>query len=155
MKIQSILVLSEVCSVAVASRAIFARHHTSTSLHRQFALLSNFQKLRGGGGGSARIGTVLDGDSDDEEEEEEVEAAALDDPEEERKRLVLQKWTVEQQMLMQLRSTFLSEALAKRGIPMTTLTDVATSDGDKPPERVDWDCAMSTLEEPKVRRVVE
>jgi hypothetical protein len=98
---------------------------------------------------------VLDGDSesDDEEEEEEVAAAAaaLEDPEEERKRLVLQKWSVEQQMLMQLRSTFLSEALAKRGIPMTTLTDVATSDGDKPPERVDWDCAMSTLDEPKVR----
>lgn len=134
---QSILVLSEVCSVA--SGAIFARHHTYTSLHRQFAF-SNFQKLRGG---SARI---LESDSEEEEEEE----VALD-PEEEKKRLALQRWTMDQQMLMQLRSTFLSEALAKRGIPMTTLTDVATSDGDKPPEKVDWDCAMSTLDEPKVR----
>jgi hypothetical protein len=80
-------------------------------------------------------------------EEEEV----VLDPEEEKKRLILQKWRMDQQMLMQLRSTFLSEALAKRGIPMTTLTDVATADGDKPPEKVDWDCAMSTNDEPKVR----
>lgn len=140
MKIRSILVLSEVCSVA--SGVIFERHHTSflSHQHPQFAL-SNYQKLRGG---SSRI------QDNDNEEEEEVEL----DPEEEKKRLLLQKWTMDQQMLMQLRSTFLSEALAKRGIPMTTLTDVATSDGDKPPEKVDWDCAMSTLEDPKVRCLV-
>jgi hypothetical protein len=140
MKIHSILVLSGVCSVA--SGAIFARHHTSLLWlsHRQFAH-SNFEKLRGG---STRIL-----DSDNEEEEE----VALD-PEEEKKRLILQKWTMDQQMLMQLRSTFLSEALAKRGIPMTTLIDVATSDGDKPPEKVDWDCAMSTLDDPKVRFLI-
>jgi hypothetical protein len=63
----------------------------------------------------------------------EVEEAVLD-PEEEKKRLILQKWRMDQQLLMQLRSTFLTEALAKRGIPMRTLTDVATSDSDKPLE---------------------
>lgn len=97
-------------------------------------------------GGSTRILDNSDDDDDDEEEKEEVEI----DPEEEKRRLALQKWRMDQQMLMQLRSTFLSEALAKRGIPLVTITDVSTADGDKPPEKVDWDCSLSTNEEPKV-----
>lgn len=131
MKLCTVLVSSGVFSVAAG--AIFGRHHATLFSHRQFAL-SNMRELRGGS-------TLMIG------EEEEV----VLDPEEEKKRLILQKWRMDQQMLMQLRSTFLSEALAKRGIPMTTLTDVATADGDKPPEKVDWDCAMSTNDEPKVR----
>ena len=123
---------------------IFGRHHATLFSHRQFAVLSNcMRELRGGGSTTLVMGK----DDDNEEEEEEV----VLDPEEERKRLILQKWRMDQQLLMQLRSTFLSEALAKRGIPMTTLADVATAEGDKPPEKVDWDCAMSTKDEPKVR----
>lgn len=85
--------------------------------------------------------------NDDEEEEKDVVEL---DPEEEKKRIALEKWRMDQQMLMQLRSTFLTEALAKRGIPIVSITDVSTAEGDKPPEVVDWDCAMSTVDEPKV-----
>lgn len=59
-------------------------------------------------------------------------------------------YRLEQQHLLQLRSTFLSEALAVRGINIgPTLTDVATPEGAKPPKEVDWDCHMSTKEDPK------
>ena len=97
-------------------------------------------------GGSTR---VLANDDDDDEQEEERE----EDPEVLKKKQVLRKYRIEQQMLMQLRSTILSEALAKRGLPMVTLMDVSTKDGDKPPEMVDWDCAMSTEDESKVSSV--
>ena len=49
------------------------------------------------------------------------------------------------------RSTFFSEALTARGIPITTMLDVSTLHGEKPPEQVDWDCVMSTENDPKVR----
>lgn len=62
----------------------------------------------------------------------------------------IQKYRLEQQHLLQLRSTFLSEALAVRGISVgPTLTDVATPDGSKPPKDVDWDCYISTKDDPK------
>jgi len=56
---------------------------------------------------------------------------------------------MQQQQLLQLRSTFFSEALTARGIPITTMLDVSTLDGEKPPEQVDWDCVMSTENDPK------
>jgi hypothetical protein len=62
---------------------------------------------------------------------------------------LLQSYRMRQQFLLQLRATYLSEALAIRGIPLPTLKDVATPTGAAPPKSVDWDCAMSTLEEPK------
>ena len=92
-------------------------------------------------GGSTQLQHQEDDDTQNNEEE---------DPEVIKKREALRKYRMEQQMLMQLRSTFLSEALAKRGLPMTTLLDVSTPEGDKPPEKVDWDCAMSTEDDPKV-----
>ncbi|KAL9187964.1 hypothetical protein ACHAXT_006342 [Thalassiosira profunda] len=61
----------------------------------------------------------------------------------------LSKYRTEQQMLYQLRSTYLTEMLAARGVPLPTITSVSTADGEKPPEKVDWDCALSTDEEPK------
>mmetsp|Transcript_19952 Transcript_19952/g.28254 ORF Transcript_19952/g.28254 Transcript_19952/m.28254 type:complete len:373 (+) Transcript_19952:237-1355(+) len=79
--------------------------------------------------------------------DEEVENSV--NPEEEKKRLAARKWRTDQQNLMQLRSFVLSEVLAKRGIPMPTLLDVSTAEGDKPPEKVDWDCALSTEEDSK------
>jgi hypothetical protein len=97
-------------------------------------------------GGSTRTSSMVDLDADDEDnEEEEV------DPEVLKRQQVIRKYRMEQQQLMQLRSTILSEALAKRGVPMITLLDVSTPEGQKPPERVDWDCATSTEDEPKVR----
>lgn len=81
-----------------------------------------------------------------EEDAEEKEQAAAAAKEEAAK---LQKWKTEQQLLLNLRSTFLSEALAKRGLPITTIADVSIADGDKPPEPTDWDCAMATEEQPK------
>ena len=61
----------------------------------------------------------------------------------------LQAYRMKQQLLLQLRSTYLSEALAKRGIPLPTVSDVSTPDGKAPPKQVDWDCAVSTEDEPK------
>ena len=85
-------------------------------------------------------------DEDVEEDAEEQEKAAAAAKEEAAK---LQKWKTEQQLLLNLRSTFLSEALAKRGLPITTIADVSIADGDKPPQPTDWDCAMATEEQPK------
>ena len=62
---------------------------------------------------------------------------------------LLQAYRMQQQALLQLRATFLSEALARRGIPLPTMADVSTPTGAAPPQPVDWDCSMSTLEEPK------
>mmetsp|Transcript_23462 Transcript_23462/g.67605 ORF Transcript_23462/g.67605 Transcript_23462/m.67605 type:complete len:408 (-) Transcript_23462:15-1238(-) len=87
-----------------------------------------------------------DEEDEDEEDAEEKQQAAAAANEEAAK---LQKWKTEQQLLLNLRSTFLSEALAMRGLPITTIADVSIADGDKPPEPTDWDCAMATEEEPK------
>lgn len=89
-------------------------------------------------GGSTAVAT-----SDEEEENEEEKKRR------EEQAAALKKWRMDQQVLLQLRSTFLSEALAARGIPISTLAEVSTAEGDKPPESVDWDCAMSTVDEPK------
>lgn len=59
------------------------------------------------------------------------------------------KWRIQQQQLLQLRSTFLSEALAARGIPLTTMMEVSTLDSEKPPDEIDWDCVLSTESDPK------
>lgn len=62
----------------------------------------------------------------------------------------LKRYKLQQQHLMQLRSTFLSEALALRGIHVgPTMVDVVTPEGAKPPQACDWDCCMSTYEDPK------
>ena len=62
----------------------------------------------------------------------------------------LLKYRTEQQLLYQLRSTYLSEILASRGVPnLPTLTSVQTPDNAKLPTKVDWDCALSTIDEPK------
>lgn len=98
---------------------------------------------RGGAG-------LFGGDDDVEEEEEEGE---VDDetpdirqhPEYDK----LQAYRMKQQVLLQLRATYLSEALAKRGLPIASISDVSTPDGKVPPKKVDWDCAMSTEEDPK------
>lgn len=60
------------------------------------------------------------------------------------------KYKLDQQHLLQLRSTYLSEALAARGINVgPTLTDVSTPDGSKPPQLTDFECALSTEDDPK------
>ena len=66
----------------------------------------------------------------------------------------LLKYRSDQQLLYQLRSTYLSELLAQRGVPLPTVTSVGTVEGEKPPEKVDWDCALSTANDPKVSIVV-
>mmetsp|Transcript_10826 Transcript_10826/g.15949 ORF Transcript_10826/g.15949 Transcript_10826/m.15949 type:complete len:351 (-) Transcript_10826:1281-2333(-) len=82
-------------------------------------------------------------------EEEENDSVTKEDPKVLQSRQGLLKYRMDQQELLQMRSTFLSEELAKRGLPMTTLLQVSTPEGEKTPEIVDWDCAMSTVEEPK------
>jgi len=82
-------------------------------------------------------------------DEEENNSETEEDPKLLQSRQALLKYRMDQQELLQIRSTFLSEELAKRGLPMTTLLQVSTPEGEKPPELVDWDCAMSTVEDPK------
>ena len=66
----------------------------------------------------------------------------------------IQTYKLQQQHLLQLRSTFLSEALASRGINVgPTMMDVSTPEGSKQPQKVDWDCCLSTEDDPKVRYV--
>lgn len=107
------------------------------------SLLLPTLKLRGG--------STMSGDGDIDEEDDDYD-------EEERRKLQqkeqeefekLCKYRTEQQLLYQLRSTYLSEMLALRGVPLPTIVSVATADGDKPPEKVDWDCAMCTEDDPK------
>jgi hypothetical protein len=62
---------------------------------------------------------------------------------------LLQSYRMQQQVLLQLRASFLIEALASRGIPFPTMQDVSTATGSAPPQPVDWDCCMSTKEVPK------
>ncbi|KAL3784779.1 hypothetical protein ACHAWO_006425 [Cyclotella atomus] len=61
----------------------------------------------------------------------------------------LLKYRSDQQLLYQLRSTYLSELLASRGLPLPTVLGVSTVDGERPAERVNWDCALSTVDDPK------
>lgn len=84
-----------------------------------------------------------DGDDDEAEEEEKRRQEKREEYEK------LAKYRTEQQMLYQLRSTYLTEMLALRGVPLPTITSVSTADGEKPPEKVDWDCALSTDDDPK------
>jgi len=87
-------------------------------------------------------------DGDDEEEGDEL--AALKAKEEEDARRLVCRYKMEQQHLLDMRSTFLSEALASRGIPIgPTMVDVSTPEGKKPPQETDWDCCLSTEEDPK------
>jgi hypothetical protein len=98
-----------------------------------------------------------DGNSNDTPQENnnnnnrtEEQQEQFDSEEKKLQRRNLQKWKLEQQHLMELRSTFLSEALAQRGIPLTTLMEVSTPEGQRKAQSVDWDCCMSTQEQPKV-----
>lgn len=98
--------------------------------------------LRGGGDGAAAA-TAEDGD-DEGEEMRRRRQQKIDEYEK------LLKYRAEQQMLYQLRSTYLTEMLASRGVPnLPTIASVSTPDGERPPESVDWDCALSTDDDPK------
>ena len=93
--------------------------------------------VRGGGGGGGGGG----GDSFDD-----------DKTAKSRRNEEIQKYYMKQQELLQLRSLIFSEMLAKRGLPMTTIREVAGTEKTK--TIVDWDCAVSTKENPKVRNIV-
>ena len=83
---------------------------------------------------------------------EEVDAVDEELQLKQKEREELKRYKLQQQHLMQLRSTFLSEALALRGIHVgPTMVDVVTPEGAKPPQACDWDCCLSTYEDPKVR----
>jgi hypothetical protein len=83
------------------------------------------------------------------EDDDEDEATTKVDIREHPDFAALQSYRMQQQMLLQIRAIYLSEALAARGLPIPTVKDVATPDGAAPPQKVDWDCAMATLKEPK------
>jgi len=99
--------------------------------------------------------TVVVVDDDDDDDDDGATAARNEEDEDRRRKEreeaeKLARHRAEQQLLYQLRSTYLTEILASRGVPnLPTLASVSTSDGDRPPEKVDWDCALSTEDEPR------
>ena len=111
--------------------------------------ITTFATVRSISRGGSLFGTATLADSDDEENDDEDETNNNDDdirqhPEYDK----LQAYRMKQQVLLQLRATYLSETLAKRGLPLPTIRDVATPDGTTPPQPADWDCVMSTKEDP-------
>eukprot|EP00537_Pseudo-nitzschia_pungens_P001053 CAMPEP_0172364662 /NCGR_PEP_ID=MMETSP1060-20121228/7732_1 /TAXON_ID=37318 /ORGANISM="Pseudo-nitzschia pungens, Strain cf. cingulata" /LENGTH=403 /DNA_ID=CAMNT_0013087715 /DNA_START=208 /DNA_END=1419 /DNA_ORIENTATION=+ len=99
------------------------------------------------------FGTATMNDDDDEEEgegedEEEQTGESANDIRQHPEYDKLQAYRMKQQVLLQLRATYLSETLAKRGLPLPTIQDVATPEGTTPPQKVDWDCALSTETDP-------
>jgi hypothetical protein len=101
------------------------------------------ERLRGGSMATTDEEEEEDDDDEDQKPEENDITQHPDFPK-------LQAYRMKQQLLLQLRATFLSEALAKRGVPLPPIADVVTPDGKAPPKMVDWDCAISTEEEPKI-----
>ena len=106
---------------------------------------------RGGAGGVNSVGTTIE--EDEEEEENEEDNASDNNSNDVRKHPEYDKllaYRMKQQVLLQLRATALSEALVARGLPgIPSLRDVSTLDGKLKPKKVDWDCALSTEEDPK------
>ena len=98
-------------------------------------------RLRGGS-------TAVMGDDSSQDEDEGVEE---EDEETRKRRLALWKYHSDQQVLLQIRGTLLSETLAQRGLPMTTTADIANPTGGKKPEIVDWECTMTSEDNKKVR----
>jgi len=121
---------------------------TSSSSYTPSSTSILLHSIRGGGDSSSssdnnddEISQLQQGEDDDENEERRKRK-------EEYQKLL--KYRTEQQLLYQLRSTYLSEILASRGVPnLPTLTSVQTPDNAKLPMKVDWDCALSTIDEPK------
>eukprot|EP00560_Eucampia_antarctica_P006722 CAMPEP_0197826698 /NCGR_PEP_ID=MMETSP1437-20131217/3610_1 /TAXON_ID=49252 ORGANISM="Eucampia antarctica, Strain CCMP1452" /NCGR_SAMPLE_ID=MMETSP1437 /ASSEMBLY_ACC=CAM_ASM_001096 /LENGTH=354 /DNA_ID=CAMNT_0043427235 /DNA_START=98 /DNA_END=1162 /DNA_ORIENTATION=+ len=143
----AVLMAVLVCCSFVSSSG--NRNHHHHGVHSAFLPRSSshvlYNALRGGSRTSVMEQDDTDTDTDTDNSgmtEEEVAARQI--------RLVaLEKYHMEQQILLTLRSTFLSEVLAQRGIPIATMMDVSTIDGNKPPEPTDWDCALSTEQDPK------
>eukprot|EP00804_Cyclotella_cryptica_P014922 CCRYP_000546-RA/>CCRYP_000546-RA protein AED:0.02 eAED:0.02 QI:154/1/1/1/1/1/2/255/362 len=106
---------------------------------RSSAWRSTLTSLRGGAVANSPPAVVNDDEDDQEEERKKAQEGFAK----------LVKYRSEQQLLYQVRATYLSEMLAARGVPLPTVVGVATVDGSRPPEKVDWDCALSTLEDPK------
>jgi hypothetical protein len=87
-----------------------------------------------------------DGMTNDDEEEE----LQKQQQRQEEEYIKLTKYHNEQHLLYQLRSTYLLEVLSSRGIPnLPTLSSISTSDTNKPSIIIDWDCALSTNDEPR------
>ncbi|KAL3811187.1 hypothetical protein ACHAXA_002751 [Cyclostephanos tholiformis] len=106
------------------------------------------------GSTSAQRDAIGNDDDDDDDEGATTTARNVEDEDMQRKTRdeheKLARYRAEQHLLYQLRSTYLTEILASRGLPnLPTLSSVSTSDGDRPPEKVDWDCALCTDDEPR------
>jgi len=88
-------------------------------------------------------------EDDDDEEEEDVEESKSESVMDHPDYVKLRNYRMQQQVLLQLRATLLSEEMARRGLPITTLVDAVTTPDRARPKPVDWDCAMVTVKERK------
>jgi hypothetical protein len=112
--------------------------------------------LRGGGSSSSSSARQVlkdDEEDDDEEEADQQKRRRSDQVQAPTQQLI--KYYMDQQLLMQIRGTLLTEVLARRGLPLNTMETVATPEGAQKPQLVDWDCAMSTRDQPKVSQYAD
>ena len=120
---------------SVSNASLRKKHHNNHHNNHRGSMLWAIPR------GGETVATEEENDNDDEEEEIDItqhpEFASL------------QSYRMQQQILLQLRATFLSEALARRGLPIPTLLDVATPEGAQKAQSVDWDCALATEDDPK------
>eukprot|EP00559_Dactyliosolen_fragilissimus_P000447 CAMPEP_0184860738 /NCGR_PEP_ID=MMETSP0580-20130426/5568_1 /TAXON_ID=1118495 /ORGANISM="Dactyliosolen fragilissimus" /LENGTH=435 /DNA_ID=CAMNT_0027357951 /DNA_START=62 /DNA_END=1369 /DNA_ORIENTATION=+ len=149
-------------SQRTTTSSILLMHKKTKQQPKHFAAL---HLPRGGGGrsimttstsSSSSFSNDSEHETEDSEEqeftEEEQQQQQQQQQEEEllQQQQIMKKYRMEQQHLLQLRSTFLAEALSSRGVQLgPTMVDVCTPDGTKAPESVDWDCCLSTVHDPK------
>lgn len=123
--------------------ATTVRGHSSSCSTKE--TLGYTRTIRGGSTRVSKASSPMEGIS----KQEEGKQLQLDDDE---NQSAILRYRMEQQHLLQLRSTFLSEALSSRGIKVgPNLLDVSTTDAERPPQIVDWECSLSTRDNPKVR----
>eukprot|EP00536_Pseudo-nitzschia_multiseries_P015290 jgi/Psemu1/327850/estExt_fgenesh1_pg.C_8530004 len=134
-------------SVFAVSREQLAQAHAPRTAFATATARSITTIPRGG----SLFGAATDEDEEHDDEEGETNSSNKDGNNDIRQHPEydkLQSYRMKQQVLLQLRATYLSETLAKRGLPLPTIRDVATPEGTTPPQIADWDCALSTEEDP-------
>jgi hypothetical protein len=137
--------------IPFASRLSLLQHHTLDNPSSWISTLHS----RGGATLAAKVAEEEDDDDEvaqvqlPEDHDEESSSVEVEDTIRQHPDFAkLQAYRMQQQVLLQLRATMLSEALARRGLPLPSLADVTTPEGVAAPIQVDWECAISTKEKP-------
>ena len=139
--------LHSCCPTAVdaPSRIPFATSRVIRTQHTLDMRKSPFLSIARGGATIADDEGEKEEEDENEDENENEEDTDNDDSIRQHPDYAkLQAYRMQQQTLLQLRATELSEALALRGLPIPSMESASTPVGATPPKKVDWDCALST-----------